>query len=371
MKLLFALSVFLSMAAVHTAQSKLLIAEIMAKPVPPASYVVQWFELYNDNDKAVDLSDRNVTTTITMSAQGFPDVATNVSANVIVQPYESIVVGNGADAGFKSLYNISIPFQAFKVAGLQSIGVCSTTGCDTLSWDLSLLVKLSFPTDGSLAKNNLNLPTSDVKSWTPSTTFINCVSGFKGTPGRNNSYVCPTKAPVTAKPVTAKPVTAKPITAKPITAKPITAKPVTAKPVTAKPIAPVAPAPLAQAPVGTAPVSTPVASAPMAKAPVAAAPVSSPVSSAPVIKAPVAAAPTSNPIAVAAPVNAPTPVNHDHGDTCVDSCRGGLGIAVHKMKGAVCKEGCQVLIIPRIRLGKTGALLPARPRRGWECGKCH
>jgi hypothetical protein len=158
--------------------------------------------------------------------------------------------GNMATNGGVPLLQLQFNALAKEGRGFNSLTVRApnaATNDDTLIWTTdtgTTLPKLPFAAGASVAKVNALATGLDMANWKVSTTSIDCDKGVdKGTPGKLNTYLCPTKTPTKAPTkVPTRTPTKKPM---PAPTRTPTTKPPTMAPVVSAPVIP------AKSPTGT------------------------------------------------------------------------------------------------------------------------
>jgi hypothetical protein len=192
----------LVLALLNISYGKLIITEIMLQPKTATDATTQWFELYNTEDALVQLK-----------GYEFRFCSNNAPCDYVTYPsfgfvgaYGHVVFGNNgnmATNGGVSL--IQLQFSAFAKdgRGQNILGVRAPTGTndDILLWSTDTgatagFTRLPFTAGASMAKINALATGDDVANWKISTTSIDCdKGGDNGTPGKLNTYLCPTKSP--------------------------------------------------------------------------------------------------------------------------------------------------------------------------------
>jgi Lamin Tail Domain len=196
----------LVLALANIASGKLVINEIMLQPKTAVDAATQWFELYNTQNTVVQLKGYVFT-----YCQGLPYKCKelNVQHDISVGPYGYVVFGNnGNTATNGGVPLIELQFEMVKDgSGSNYLDVFPPTGAgydDLLWWSTdsgatSLHAKLPFASGASVAKVNAIATGQDTTNWKTSTTSTNCdKGGDMGTPGKLNTYLCPTKPPTKA-----------------------------------------------------------------------------------------------------------------------------------------------------------------------------
>jgi hypothetical protein len=193
----------LVLALVNIADGKLIITEIMIEPKNALDTTTQWFEVYNTENTVVALKGRvfQYCSSLTSCQDAtYPSVA-------FIGAYGYIVFGNNdnvATNGGVVTLKLALKTMTKSGSGYNSLSAAtpaSTAYDDFVLWssDLSQYNKLPFSPGVSVSKIDELSGGLWEGNWRASSTLIDCVKGGdKGTPGKVNSYACPTKAPTKA-----------------------------------------------------------------------------------------------------------------------------------------------------------------------------
>jgi hypothetical protein len=171
----------------------------MLNPISAVDPNTQWFEIYNPADVVVELKgyrirhcDQGVCSTYILQS------------NRSMGPNEYIVIGNNGESatnGGLALYQLS--FKRIRKEGYNLLAILPPATVpptpDSFEDEFSFSsLNVNFTAGVSFARIS-NLGSKSLDNWKMSTTFINCVEGGdKGTPGKLNTYVCPTNPPTRA-----------------------------------------------------------------------------------------------------------------------------------------------------------------------------
>jgi hypothetical protein len=194
----------LVLALVNVAYGKLVFTEIMLQPKGALNNATQWFEVYNTENAVVALNGyefRHCSVDCQDFTNSFPG---------FVQPFGYVVFGNNNDIATNGgVVALELQFKELPKdgSGNNVLAIRPPNAMvydDTLRWSSdsgasSQYAKLPFAAGASVAKVNALATGQDVANWKTSTAFLDCVKGGdKGTPGKLNSYLCPTKTPTKA-----------------------------------------------------------------------------------------------------------------------------------------------------------------------------
>jgi hypothetical protein len=190
----------LVLALVNIADGKLIITEIMIEPKNALDTTTQWFEVYNTENTVVALKGRvfQYCSSLTSCQDAtYPSVA-------FIGAYGYVVFGNNDDIATNGgVATLKLPLKTMTKNGsgynsLSAATPASTAYDDFVQWSTSLpqLTMLPFSPGVSVSRVNALFGAINVNNWKASSTLIDCIKGGdKGTPGKDNSYGCPTKAP--------------------------------------------------------------------------------------------------------------------------------------------------------------------------------
>jgi Lamin Tail Domain len=193
------LLISLLLALLSDVSRGLKLTELMLNPTNAVDPNTQWFEIYNPADVAVELKGYR----IRHCDQGDCSTYTLQSARSM-GPNEYVVIGNNGESasnGGIALYQLS--FKRIRKEGFNLLAILPPTTVpptpDSFEDDFSFSsLDVNFTAGVSFARIS-NLGSKSLTNWKMSTTFINCVEGGdKGTPGKLNTYVCPTNPPTKA-----------------------------------------------------------------------------------------------------------------------------------------------------------------------------
>jgi hypothetical protein len=188
------LFISLLLALLSAMSHGLKLTELMLNPTNAVDPNTQWFEIYNPLDVVVELKGYR----IRHCEQG--DCSTYMLQSTrSMGPNEYVVIGNNGESatnGGIALYQLS--FKRIRKEGFNMLAIMQPDFDvfeDTFYFSS---LDRNF-TDGVSLSRVSNLgPATSLANWKLSTTFINCVEGGdKGTPGKLNTYACPTKSPTT------------------------------------------------------------------------------------------------------------------------------------------------------------------------------
>jgi hypothetical protein len=202
------LNITLVLAFVNISYGKIVFTEIMLQLKSATDPTTQWFEVYNTKNTVVALKgyqfrlctgncqDVPITFVVNVSAYGHVVFGNNgnMDTNGGVSLFQLNFTALPKDGSGKNAFYIRLP-------GLP-IFYDKILNWSTDSDATSFYAKLPFAAGATVAKVIVDTTGQDTANWKTSTTSISCEKGGdKGTPGKLNTYLCPTK-PSTKAPTT-------------------------------------------------------------------------------------------------------------------------------------------------------------------------
>jgi Lamin Tail Domain len=177
----------------------LLFTELMLNPATAVDLNTQWFEIYNPNDTVVQLKGYRF-----QHCEASECTTYTLPSSRPIGPNEYIVIGNNGDTATNGgivLYPLSFTRMSKDAYNMIAIVPPGTDSFEDRFFFSSL--DRPFATGVSLHRVSNLGPTISLANWKLSTTSIGCIDGGdKGTPGKQNTYLCPienrTNAPVKA-----------------------------------------------------------------------------------------------------------------------------------------------------------------------------
>jgi hypothetical protein len=188
----------LVLALVNIAIGNLVITEIMLQPKSALDPGTQWFEVYNTENIIVQLKGYAFRYCLGISCSNFvfPSLG-------FIGPFGSAVFGNNVDMatnGGVVMFPVTLGAMPRDGSGTNYLDVHApnaNTVDDYLYWSSdSGASSRPFPPGASMSRISSVTTGQDAANWKTSTAFIDCnKGGDKGTPGKLNAYICPTKTP--------------------------------------------------------------------------------------------------------------------------------------------------------------------------------